>query len=348
MSDNAPSARPEANARPEMRDESILMYRVASMHFQEHLSNLNISRELGISRFRVARLLEQASLTGMVEIHVALPALVDEELSSGLTEAFGLRASLVLPAGGDDRWIADGVSALALAHVSELLRDGDLLGVAWDAALDDVARTGAHLRIDFPCVDVVQLVGAVPSRTGGLNASDLVRRLSLLTGGKSIVLNAPVIVPSASVAAGLRAEPSVAASLSAGESVSVALFGIGATQAGVSVHSEMHGEDKPLGRAGTIAVAEVCGIPVAATGDEVQTEITDRMIGITADALRRIPRRVAVVFGQVTAAAVTAALRAGFVTDLIIDAETARCMISDAGVQTPHRLRSSVVGLGKV
>ncbi|MGX1695290.1 sugar-binding transcriptional regulator [Microbacterium keratanolyticum] len=311
----------------EDRDDSLLMFRVATSHYQDRLSNLEIARALGISRFRVARLLEQATTSGVVQIKLDLPLLIDHDLSQALTERYNLRGSKVLVDSGDALWRRNAVSALAIHHLGELLTAGQSLGIAWGRTLDTVARVGSHLTYELPDADVVQLVGGVPSENGTLDASDLVRRFSLLTGGRSIVLNAPLVVPSDRIAQGLRAERSVAEALAAGRNTHVALFGVGAWQPDQSnLWNLLNTADRAtIANAGT--VADICGILIAEDGSTVDTELTGRTIGITLNELRDIPRRVAVIHGEDRIQAVAAVLRSGATTDLVLEAGAARALL---------------------
>jgi DNA-binding transcriptional regulator LsrR (DeoR family) len=324
---NARPPTPETPA-PAAREESLLMFRVATKHFQDRLSKLEIAGDLGISRFRVARLLEQAVNSGVVDIRVAFPAIVDDELSSTVAAMYGLLSAKVLIDDGDDSWRAHGIAALAIHHVGDLLHEGASLGLAWGRTLNAVERTGAHLRLTLPKSDVVQLVGGVPSTTGSLDASDLVRRFSLLTGGNSIVLNAPLIVPTPDVVRGLRAERSVAATLAAGRSADVALFAVGSWQPGQSHLWEMLTESDRLAAKESGVVADACGILFARSGVELTTDLSDRFVGIDPASLRQIPRRVGVVIGTRRTMALSAVLRSGMITDLVIEASVARELLA--------------------
>jgi len=73
----------------------LLASRVAWMHYVEDLTNLEIAARLGISRFRVARLLERALKSGIVQITIQSPLEVDQELSTALISRFGLSEALV-------------------------------------------------------------------------------------------------------------------------------------------------------------------------------------------------------------------------------------------------------------
>src|ERR1700723_1844734 len=70
--------------------------RVARQYYLEGVSKVDIADRLGISRFRVARLLEGARDAGMVRIEIGLPGgSLDAGLSGELCSAFGLKHAFV-------------------------------------------------------------------------------------------------------------------------------------------------------------------------------------------------------------------------------------------------------------
>src|ERR1700721_1821807 len=72
--------------------EVVLAARVARQFYLEGVSKVDIADRLGISRFRVARLLDSARESGLVRIEIGLPGgALDAGLSAELCSAFGLR-----------------------------------------------------------------------------------------------------------------------------------------------------------------------------------------------------------------------------------------------------------------
>ena len=72
--------------------EVVLAARVARQFYLDGVSKVDIADQLGISRFRVARLLDAAREAGMVRIEIGLPGGgLDTGLSAELCSAFGLR-----------------------------------------------------------------------------------------------------------------------------------------------------------------------------------------------------------------------------------------------------------------
>src|SRR5215469_13681213 len=72
--------------------EVVLAARVARQFYLEGVSKVDIADQLGISRFRVARLLDSARESGMVRIEIGLPGgSLDTGLSAELCSALGLK-----------------------------------------------------------------------------------------------------------------------------------------------------------------------------------------------------------------------------------------------------------------
>src|SRR3954469_25770082 len=83
--------------------EVVLAARVARQYYIEGVSKVDIADRLGISRFRVARLLDSARDAGMVRIEIGLPwGNLEVGLSAELCSVFGLRHAFVFNFPDDD------------------------------------------------------------------------------------------------------------------------------------------------------------------------------------------------------------------------------------------------------
>src|ERR1700735_3445154 len=83
--------------------EIVLAARVAREFYIDGASKVEIADRLGISRFRVARLLDSAREAGMVRIEIGLPGgALDAGLSAELWSAFGLKYAFAFDFPDDD------------------------------------------------------------------------------------------------------------------------------------------------------------------------------------------------------------------------------------------------------
>jgi DNA-binding transcriptional regulator LsrR (DeoR family) len=155
---------------------------VARLYYVRELTQQQIAQRLGVSRFKVLRLLEQARAEGVVRFEIDEPTPVDDELARGLEERYGLAQAVVV----------DDVIAAAADLLPRLLRPRDILGVAWGETL---AKIAARLD-DTPAparVPVVQICGAIDGLVPGTRPTELAARYAAWTGGRFHPLEVPAV-----------------------------------------------------------------------------------------------------------------------------------------------------------
>lgn len=303
-------------------DELFLRAVIARRYYLEGRTRIQIAEEFGLSRFKVARMLDEAIESGMVEIRIHNPGAIDVDLSTALQKRFRLQHAYAVAA--DTNATADRVDAVAKAMaelLQSILRDGDVIGV-------DCGRTLTHIAphlVTLPRCDVVQLTGMAGAITH--SGVDLVRRISEVSGGDAWPLYAPLVVPEARTAASLRDNPQIRETVGHHEVVTCAIVSVGAWLPGASqVHGSVTPEEAAdLDAAGV--VAETCALLLDADGNRV-AGLDERRMGIDEAVLRAIPTRIALATGPEKAAATRAVLCSGLVNSLVTDSEIAAAVLA--------------------
>jgi DNA-binding transcriptional regulator LsrR (DeoR family) len=293
--------------------ELILTARVARMYYLDDRSKTEIADELSISRFRVARLLDSARRSGLVRIEIDAPGKVNTDLSVQLQTTFGLAHAVVVDISDDDPVVLRRHLGEAAADVlREIVKADDVLGLAWARSLSGI---GIALDGFVPC-PVVQLTGAL-SRPDGSDVLELVRRVARAGGGPAHVFYAPLVAADTATARTLRRQPDVARAAAMLPSVTVAVVGIGAWQAGLSTIFDAveHDTQQRTGRLGV--TAEISGVLIDTDGKQVNAPLTKRIIGLTGDQLADVRTVLAIAYGEEKAEAVRSALNGGLVSGLI-------------------------------
>ncbi|KTR83678.1 sugar-binding transcriptional regulator [Leucobacter chromiiresistens] len=305
---------------------------VATRHYLDGLSRIEIADEIGISRFAVARLLEQARERGIVRFEIASPDDLDLGLSAQLREAFRLRHAIVVhaPSGAEDT-LKQRLGAAAARLVEEVMTPGEVLGLAAGRTLRQMVMAFDAL----PPVDVVQLEGVA----AGLQESgvELVRHAARVSGGTPHALLAPLLTRSDETAALLRDEPAARETFARFAEVTTAVVGIGSwnpEDSQVSMLAGQLGIRESLLDAGVRA--DLGAVLLDIDGAVVENAV-GRSVGIDAAALRGVPHVLAVAGGPLKFVAVRAALRSGLIHSLACDAGTAQALLADASRTDPHR-----------
>jgi DNA-binding transcriptional regulator LsrR (DeoR family) len=291
----------------------VLMATVARRYYLEGASKSDIAAELGVSRFKVARLLERARATGLVRIELDAPGEINVDLSVRLRAAHGLRHCVVIDVPeGDDALLREALGRAAAELLSEIVDPGDVLGVAWARSLMALRTSLTRLS----ACDVVQLTGAL-SLPADVSSIELVRDLARRSNGQGYFYYAPMVLPDAATARVLRTQPDVARAIARYSDVTKAVIGVGAWQPGLSTVVDALTEQERRELYDLGVRGELSGVQIDDAGRPVTTPLTDRLIGIDAAQLHAVPDVIAVAYGTPKADAVRAGILGGFITSLV-------------------------------
>jgi DNA-binding transcriptional regulator LsrR (DeoR family) len=302
--------------------EVVLAAQVARQFYLEGVSKVDIAERLGISRFRVARLLDSAREAGMVRIEIGLPGgSLDTGLSAELCSAFGLRHAYAFNASDDDDYLAlrRRMGEAAGEVLMDIITPADVLGMSWARSLSGLAAALTRMP---PC-PIVQLTGAVPP-PDGRDLLHLVRGVASIGGGTAHVFYAPMILGDAEMAAAIRRQADVADAMALVPSVTIAMVAIGAWAPGLSTIFDACSPEERDAIAQLGVCAEMAGVFLGQDGRPVETALDSRMIVTPGPALAKIPCVIAVAYGVSKSAAVHAAISGGMVHGLVTHASLAR------------------------
>ncbi|MEU4834536.1 sugar-binding domain-containing protein [Streptosporangium sp. NPDC023615] len=304
--------------------ERRLMATVARRFYIDDVSKVEIAKELGLSRFKIARLLEQAKSTGVVTITLRDAGYVDDVMSAQLSAHMRLREAIVVETLGTDAQVRSQVGAAAATLLTETLHPGDVLGLAWGRTLTAMTE---HLT-SLPPVSVVQLTGAVGSDLAE-SPVEVVRKASLSAGGKAHAIFAPLVVEDAATAAALRRQTDVAAAMRLFTQVTVAVVAVGSWDPPISQFREVMSDADRAELAARGVQAEVAGILIDRHGRLVGEDFAERCLSISAQELGRVPRVIAVAAGADKAEAVLAVARSGLLSSLVTDRALAEVVLQE-------------------
>jgi DNA-binding transcriptional regulator LsrR (DeoR family) len=169
---------------------------MARLFYLEDKSKSEIAGEFGISRFKVARMLENAIRNGLIRLEIRLPAELDADLSDAMRTRFGLTHAIVLtspeqgPDGEGAALVTHRLGAVAADLLTEIVTEGDVLGLVWGPEIEAMCSELTEL----PRCTVVQLSGVTPLRPIDANAVEAVRRAAFVAHGIAYPIYAPLLL----------------------------------------------------------------------------------------------------------------------------------------------------------
>jgi DNA-binding transcriptional regulator LsrR (DeoR family) len=306
-----------------------LMAKVARLYHERGMKQTEIAAELHVSQPRISRLLKAAADSGLVRTIVSIPPGVHTDVEEQLAAKYGLSDAVVVEADEREDLLLGALGSAGAAYLETTLTGHDRIGISsWSAALLSVVEALPTLNPQAADV-VVQLVGGNGESAVQVKANRLLTRLATLAGATPVFLNAPAMLPTAADVRTLLGTPTLQEAQLAWEGLTLALVGIGAVQP--SALALQSGNAFPLAAQAELhalgAVGDICFRFFDADGQLVDSALNDTIVGISADLLRRVPRRVGVAAGSAKVAAIRAALTGGWINVLITELATANALL---------------------
>jgi DNA-binding transcriptional regulator LsrR (DeoR family) len=307
--------------------------KVARMYYYQNMTSEAIAHELNVSRSTVSRLLTYAREQGLVNIQIVDPNEHPQQLEKKIVEQFKIKRAHVVPVpgiAGESEWLVR-VVQYAANYLNSLFDSNMVMGIAWGTTISAVA---SHLQ---PKVthdsQIIQLNGAGNTQSMGIEyASEIMVRFAQNYQATANLFPVPTFFDYAATKAALWKERSIRRLLDLQNQADLLLYSIGAINAGVPSHVYSAGyleksdfqELKRLRLAGDIAT-----VFFREDGSFDNIPINERTSGPD---LRLFQRKhgICVVSGLGKVRGLTAALKGGLISELIIDEPTARNLVENS------------------
>jgi len=312
-------------------EEHRLLYRIAQAYYVDGLTQQQIAQRFRLSRPKVSRLLQKARDERVVTITLVPPSGAFPELERALEQKYGLQEAIIISV-SDPRDLSAIKRELGPAAAGWLVRaiQGDeVVALAWGLSI--LAMADALPIRSWPGVTVVQLLGGLGPVDDLEHSAELTRQVAHRLGARLQLLPAPGIVSSPEAARALRADRRIAETLALAARADIAVVGLGILS-----------PDTVLLRDGTIVteqdldvlrkagvVGDVILRYLDADGVPVDLEINERIIGLTLEQLRQVPRVMGIAGGEAKYGIIRAALRGGILDVLVTDQFTAQRLVNE-------------------
>lgn len=301
--------------------ERELILDVAISYYLEDKSKTEIATQLGLSRFKVARLLEQARDDGLVRITIA-DGVIRGQLPGQLAQHLQLDRVIIVAGSEDQAVNREALAQAAASYIRRSLRPGGVFGFSWGRTL---SRIGAFIEL-LPASTLVALTGTVGTDITQ-SPVEVLRGIAGRSQVRTMSIFAPLLVESASTAIALRQDPAIASVLETYRHLDLAVVSVGSWAPPITqlIDSLSDSDRAELDREG--ARAEMVGIFVRDDGRPIEADLTRRRISISAEQLIAVPQVLAVAGGLEKVPAIAAVARSRLITALITDERAARALL---------------------
>ncbi len=314
-----------------------MILHVLRLYYEHDLTQAEVAHRIGFSRPKVTRLIAEGKARGLVRVTIAEPTGGFTPLEIALEDRYGLDEALVV-AGGDNRQSTElAAGGVCGSLLDRLCSPESTLGVSWGVSLRAVADALPHRA--FPCKKILPLVGGMGKVKSGLHSNQIGSTLANKLGAEQLHLSAPAIARSSRSRDELMETPGIGKVLEEAASCDVALVGIG----GILPTSTMVGAgyfslEEFLSFRERGAAGDVCCHFLDASGEPCIRDLSARIVGVTLEQLRGIPKTVGVATGAEKAPGVAAILRGGYTDILVCDRALAEVLLDDNPEDVSERI----------
>jgi DNA-binding transcriptional regulator LsrR (DeoR family) len=305
-----------------------LLTRVSILYYHEGLNQEEITKKTGISRPQISRMLAEARKVGIVRISIADPYENERRYEDLLIEKFNLAGAVIIntfETASENEELGMATANLLLS----LLQDNTVIGIGAGTTLTYVGRY--IKKQPWKNIEIVPLVGGWGSDgtsatwQANINVTVLAKSLAC----RYWQLNAPAFVSSREIRDALIKEKGISNVLSMAKKVMIALVGVGQVDKDATImktgflDKENMAELYQKG-----AMASICNSFVDKEGKIIHYSAFDRMIGLSVEDLRGIPKVIACAAGTNKVDAIYSVLRGNWINYLVTSVETAEGLLN--------------------
>lgn len=309
-------------------DDQLIL--TARLYFLEGLAQAQIGKLVNVSQSKISRMLALARQRGIVRVMVPEYEPRNGSLERRIRERFGVEPVVIRAASGSRvEELRQIMGYFAAPVVGRWFHSGGKVAVSGGRTLQSLIESMKPTGVQG--VTMAQAMGNIDSSPGPYDAVELCRRLAGMMRGTFLTLNTPAILPDAETCRRLLDLEQIRTVMQALRNADMALIGIGTLENSVFVERKAlgSGDIQGLRRAG--AVGEVLGRFFDACGKECESPLRQRVVSLGLEALRRIPKVVAVISGADRSDAIRAAIRGGLVKTLVMDESGAAAVLDGSG-----------------
>ena len=307
--------------------EEELIVRVAWEYFMNQTSQAVIAQQLGVSRPTISRLIQKARTMGIVRISIDSQFGVCIRLEDEFRRRLQLVTQIV-PQGFANREIGSILGEAAASYINQHIRTVSRIAVGWGRTISHIAQSAYLNPQDRTGGEVVEMVGAFSSSGDKLATLRVAGNLAQAYGMTAYALNAPAIAPDAETCNLLKNHEQIREVLEKACTADLAVASLGTVDETSTLYTMGLVTSEDLYRLRMLgAVGEILGRFFNREGRPVNSQLDDRLVGITLEQLRRIPVVMIVAGGSEKVYALLGAIRGGLMNHLVTDENTARLIL---------------------
>ncbi len=300
-----------------------ILVKVASMFYEENMTQTEISKELNLSRPTIASMLNEAKEKGIVKISIVKLGSNTHNLAKKIEKKFNLKRVMISPEDTDNA--KHDIGVLCAEYIESRSDEKIKIGLGFGTTLFEYIKNSNYIPTNFR--QIVPLIGGVEMDNEALHCNHLCFALARKYHTSVKFFYSPVKAEDINEKNMLMDSRLVVQSLKNAREVDLAIVGVGNPLKNSTYRrlNYITKEDNEILKQKK-AVGDIVTTFYDINADEIETPLTEKFIGLKIGDLKKINEIVTLASGEEKYESILALLNAKIIDTLIIDYELANLL----------------------
>lgn len=272
--------------------------RVATMYYEEGMTQAEIARKMGVSRSLISKILLDAKKAGIVEIFINSKNAYTVNLERKLEIKYDLKRVIIVDTSEvENHEINKTISREAALYLKEISKNAISIGISWGESLRGLVNHYPYSNQSN--ITVFPLIGGMGDDYIDIHSNQLCFDLARKMRAKAKYLYAPALVSNERIKQELKNNPTIHAVFEESKAVDIALVGISSpfkestmvkigylNQADLNEIEENH------------VIGDINSRFFDKDGEEVDCTINHNVLGISLKEIQSIPTVMTIAYGD--------------------------------------------------
>lgn len=307
-------------------DEARLLLKVAHMYYEKDMNQSEISKELGIYRTTISRMLKKIREEGIVKVSIDYSIGPTFEIEQQLISKFGLKEAIVVPIEEKQTKMAklQAIGQTAARYIDQIIEKDDVVGFSWGSTLASVVDA-LEVTEEQNAMFVPLVGGPTGKLESQFHVNTIVYKAAQKYMGKSLLIDLPAIIQNEEAYKYFVQSPYFQQISEFWNHLTIAVVGIGSMAiTGNPIWSGFYGDEAIQELERGKVVGDICSQFYDQQGRQVKTSITDRTIAINLDLIKKARYSIGVAESLEKVPGIIGALNGHYLDVLVTTEETAR------------------------
>lgn len=306
-----------------------ILYKIAKAYYEKRLTQQEIANRYGLSRMKVSRLLAKAVNEKIVQIRIITPNDQFTDLEHQLEEKYGMKEVVITNIKtNNEKDLFQEIGRTSAEYLISILQGNEIICLTWGRTLLNLINNLSAQ--EYPGLKVAQMLGGLGEPEAEFHGTDLARRMAQIFTTRPRLIHAPGILKNKKLCDELKEDIQVKNTLLLAAKANIAVVGIGSfTEGGTILKSNILTEKDKQTLNKHNVTGDISLRFFNKEGQFINTELDDRIVGLSTDEILNIPRIIGVAGGLAKYNSIKAAVKGKLISVLITDHNVAERLANE-------------------